>query len=469
MKKSLLSIALLLSGFSFVYGQAVSINTDGSAPNASSILDVKSTTSGVLLPRMTTTQRDAIANPATGLIIYNTTLSCLQINTGLPATPAWNCLGPSGSSTQPVVGSLVCGSAVFTPASFTGDLTYAGLLSVPYTGGNGAAYGGGSAVLSTGVTGLTAVLLSGTLNNGAGSINYLVAGTPVSGGIATFPISFGGQTCFVSFNGTNSIPGNSSCDNETISGTGCGSVAGAVLNDDPATPDGIEYNWPGASGYMYTSTRALVEIGGQCWFRYNAISGTDNINNWPAGINTTFGTPIQWGNGFAGMSGSPEDLGYHGFYNVTIPDGTESWQATEPANGEGRLYQWSAAMKGSTANRAQGVCPAGWHIPSDCEWMYLESILGMGTAEQQIVGFRTEGNVDSKLLAGGSSGFNALLGGYRFAQFSQRGDFTQWWSSTTLPTPPTNVEIRSLSTGAPGVYRNASGPAAAGVVRCLKD
>jgi hypothetical protein len=43
------------------------------SPAASSIIDLTSTTKGALLPRMTTTQRDAIASPATGLTVYNTT------------------------------------------------------------------------------------------------------------------------------------------------------------------------------------------------------------------------------------------------------------------------------------------------------------------------------------------------------------------------------------------------------------
>ncbi len=42
------------------------------APNASSLLDITSTTKGVLIPRMTKTQRDAILTPATGLMIYQT-------------------------------------------------------------------------------------------------------------------------------------------------------------------------------------------------------------------------------------------------------------------------------------------------------------------------------------------------------------------------------------------------------------
>jgi hypothetical protein len=50
--------------------QSVAINTDGSAADASAILDLQSTTSGFLPPRMTAAQRDDIANPVAGLQIW---------------------------------------------------------------------------------------------------------------------------------------------------------------------------------------------------------------------------------------------------------------------------------------------------------------------------------------------------------------------------------------------------------------
>ena len=50
----------------------VAVNKDGSAPDASAILDVKSLTQGMLTPRMTMAERDAISTPVAGLLIYQT-------------------------------------------------------------------------------------------------------------------------------------------------------------------------------------------------------------------------------------------------------------------------------------------------------------------------------------------------------------------------------------------------------------
>jgi hypothetical protein len=61
---------LLISGLSF---SQVAITTDGSSPDNSAMLDVKSTTKGMLLPRLSDAVRDAMVSPAEGLIIYNTT------------------------------------------------------------------------------------------------------------------------------------------------------------------------------------------------------------------------------------------------------------------------------------------------------------------------------------------------------------------------------------------------------------
>ena len=71
MKQNLVLAAFLCLCL-FSKAQSVAINTDGSVADASAILDVKSTTKGLLIPRMTMAERDAIATPATSLLIYQT-------------------------------------------------------------------------------------------------------------------------------------------------------------------------------------------------------------------------------------------------------------------------------------------------------------------------------------------------------------------------------------------------------------
>jgi ribosomal protein S27E len=71
MRKMTLSAAFLLFWMISAIGQ-IGVNTDASAPDPSAMLDVKSTSGGLLPPRMTQAQRNAIVNPAAGLIIFCT-------------------------------------------------------------------------------------------------------------------------------------------------------------------------------------------------------------------------------------------------------------------------------------------------------------------------------------------------------------------------------------------------------------
>jgi len=58
----------------------------------SAMLEVASSSKGVLLTRLNTAEVNAISAPATGLLVFNTDLQCLQIQLGQPATPSWQCL-----------------------------------------------------------------------------------------------------------------------------------------------------------------------------------------------------------------------------------------------------------------------------------------------------------------------------------------------------------------------------------------
>ncbi len=90
MKKVILLLAF--AGFMFTASAQDNVGIGTTSPDASAKLDVVSTAKGFLLPRMTSAQRDAIANPASSLLIFNLTDACLQINLGTPAAPDWQCL-----------------------------------------------------------------------------------------------------------------------------------------------------------------------------------------------------------------------------------------------------------------------------------------------------------------------------------------------------------------------------------------
>ena len=88
MKKRLFTIVAiaLFGGASMAQ---VAINTDGSPPDNSAMLDVKSTGKGMLIPRMTAAERDAIVNPANGLLIFCTDDNLYYSNQGIPDAPHW--------------------------------------------------------------------------------------------------------------------------------------------------------------------------------------------------------------------------------------------------------------------------------------------------------------------------------------------------------------------------------------------
>lgn len=85
---SIFTTALLL--WFFVVTTSAQTAIGGSTPDPSAMLDVQGTSKGVLFPRMTTSNHSSIVSPATGLIIFNTTTECLEINLGTPGSPSWH-------------------------------------------------------------------------------------------------------------------------------------------------------------------------------------------------------------------------------------------------------------------------------------------------------------------------------------------------------------------------------------------
>ncbi|GAB3512816.1 hypothetical protein GCM10027442_24690 [Emticicia fontis] len=101
---------------------------------------------------------------------------------------------PDEIVTTPLISSLNCSTASISATPMSG-VSFTGRATINYSGGNGIAYTSNDSIASTGVTGLKAHLVAGFLTHGNGTIAYAITGTPTSAGKASFPITFGGQTC----------------------------------------------------------------------------------------------------------------------------------------------------------------------------------------------------------------------------------------------------------------------------------
>lgn len=128
MKQTIYLLAFtLVSVFitNYAFGQGMAVNTTGAAANASAIFDASSTSRGVLVPRMTTAQRNAISSPATGLMIFQTDGTVgFYYYTG----SAWSAVGgsslPSGTNGQ--VLQLVSGSPAWVGNTLTIGASFGG-------------------------------------------------------------------------------------------------------------------------------------------------------------------------------------------------------------------------------------------------------------------------------------------------------------------------------------------------------
>src|SRR5215471_9982755 len=108
--KKILLLLLITNGLVIgIFGQAVGINTDGSLPDASSILDIKSTGKGLLIPRMTTAQRTAITSPASGLMVFDTNSKSFWYYDGttwINNSTGWSLNGNAVVDTSRFIGTL---------------------------------------------------------------------------------------------------------------------------------------------------------------------------------------------------------------------------------------------------------------------------------------------------------------------------------------------------------------------------
>jgi uncharacterized protein (TIGR02145 family) len=114
----------------------------------------------------------------------------------------------------------------------------------------------------------------------------------------------------------------------------------------------------------------------------------------------------------AGSETSPYYYVY-GYEGSTVSEA----KATENYETYGVLYNWPAVM-------TEGICPSGWHIPSDAEFTQLRDVLGGWFA----AGFKMKTSIWN---GSNSSGFTGLPGGDRYSGgFNHSGSLGIWWSTS---------------------------------------
>ena len=186
-----------------------------------------------------------------------------------------------------------------------------------------------------------------------------------------------------------------------------------------------------------------VQIGTQCWMRQNINVGT-----------------LVAGSGNQGTS--CETIQKYCYSNNEANCTTK-----------GGLYQWDQAMCGSTTEGAQGICPDGWHIPTDAEFKILvegQATPGCESSNGEQCSPAGSHLSDYTLNHDNSSGFSALLSGYRFTNGSfYILTYTWFWSSTQHPTSVGEYWYRSLYSTTASVERNAGNKLYGFSLRCLQD
>ena len=149
-------------------------------------------------------------------------------------------------------------------------------------------------------------------------------------------------------------------------------------------------------------TYNTVLIGDQCWLKENLNIGTQIIGSQTQPNN---GTIVKY-----------------------CYDNNEA-----NCNTYGGLYKWNEMMQHSTVTGAQGICPNGWHIPTEEEWTTLTDFLGgisvAGGKMKSTSGWNDNGNGSN------NSGFTALPAGYlTHIPFLNLTDEAHFWSSSDYHT-----------------------------------
>ena len=454
----------------------------GANGDASAILELQSSSQGLLIPRMTSTERSAIANPAASLMIYNTTLGCVEINIGSSSSPDWLCLAGAGK-----VASLDCSGAVQTGSLVTGTAASGVSVALSYTGGNGNNYGE-QTVTSTGVTGLTAMLSAGAFSGSSGSLTYTISGTPSAEGTASFALVVGGQSCVlaltvvppvgvitaldcagavttgtlnglvaasdvsvsVSYTGSNG----GTHDGQTVTSTGVTGLTATLTAGRFESGDGsLQYAITGTPSAKGTASFAL-SIGGQSCtltltvqepicraFVASGVSKVFMCHNLGANTSADPLTPsweitgnyYQWGRNPTCFG--KDDVDSTNPCSSPVYGAAAPWGSTTSNDNAGSITGWSttAAANGSWVDgskTANDPCPAGFRVPTSAQWT---GVINATLNSRTFVGSFTAGT--TRYVSGvrfGSSLFLPTAGSRSNTNgsLSFRGSDGFYWSSS---------------------------------------
>lgn len=385
-------------------------------PAPSAALDLRSNNGGLLIPRMTTAERDAIASPATGLLIYNTSLHALEMNAGSDTSPEWTGLSVAGSAA-----TVDCAGASLSRSLMVNTEATGTTLTIAYTGGNGEYYRSQS-VASAGITGLTASLTGGYLADGNGSLVFNLSGTPAMAGTVSFTLLVGGHTCTVDLPallvGTLS---ELSCSTATTTGNLAPGVAAAnvstsvpYVGGNGGVVSGQTVASTGVTGLTATLSESTLVVGsGSLVYTISGTpigAGTASFALQVGGQSCTFSLKIacgayvasgQWKEFMCHNLGAVQSAApftpsweltgnyYQWGRNPTCfgRDGTDAtnacsspvygaaapWGNATSNDNAGSITGWSTTTAGATAlldesKTANDPCPAGFRIPTRTQW-----------------------------------------------------------------------------------------------------
>jgi len=143
--------------------------------------------------------------------------------------------------------------------------------------------------------------------------------------------------------------------------------------------------------------------------------------------------------------------------------------STEYCSTYGRLYTWDSA---------KAICPMGWHLPSDSEWVSMEEFIGMDSSDAVYGGYRgsnqgTQLKADTTLwhynTGTNSIGFSAIPGGYfNGTKFTISNNYAYFWTSTVFG-DSSQAWSRALISNYPSILRTLLPESNSLSVRCIQS